>query len=275
MLLTTAALIAFAANSLLCRLALAPRELDAASFTAIRLASGALVLAALAARRPRGPGGTWGSATALFAYAAPFSYAYLELGAGIGALVLFGAVQTTMIGWAIARGERPRPAVWIGVALALGGLVALAAPGRTAPDPLATALMALAGVAWGVYSLRGRAPGADPLRANAGNFLRATPMALALVGIALVAAPAAPSPSARGVALAVASGAIASGIGYSVWYAALRGLAATQAAVVQLLVPVIAAAGGVALLGEAVTWRLAGAAAAILGGVALAIRARR
>lgn len=273
-LLTAAALVAFAGNSLLCRLALAGREIDAASFTAIRIASGAIVLAVLA--MPRGGGalraGQWGSAAALFGYAAPFSYAYLELGAGIGALILFGAVQTTMLGVAIARGERPRPLVWLGLAVALGGLVALAAPGTTAPDPLAAALMAGAGIAWGVYSLRGRAGTGDPLVATAGNFLRAAPFAVVLVVAASAFARLDVSP--RGAGFALASGALASGLGYSLWYAALRGLAATEAAVLQLLVPVLAAAGGVVLLGESVSVRLALAAAAILGGVALAIRNR-
>jgi drug/metabolite transporter (DMT)-like permease len=273
-LLTAVALIAFAANSLLCRLALAGREIDAASFTAIRIASGAVVLALLAGRRDGGAlrAGSWGSAAALFVYAAPFSFAYLELGAGPGALILFAAVQTTMLGVAIAGGERPRPAVWIGLAIALGGLVALAAPGATAPDPLAAALMAAAGAAWGVYSLRGRRAAGAPLAATAGNFVRAAPMAIALAAVAAAVAPVAITP--RGAGLAIASGALASGAGYALWYAALRGLAAAEAAVVQLLVPVIAAAGGVALLGEIVSVRLALAAAAILGGVGLAIRGR-
>ena len=273
-LLTALALIAFAGNSLLCRLALAGREIDAASFTTLRIASGALVLALLAVPRDRGVAraGSWASAAALFVYAAPFSFAYLELGAGMGALILFGAVQVTMLAVAIARGERPRPAAWLGMAIALGGLAALAAPGATAPAPVGAALMAAAGIAWGVYSLRGRSAQGDPLVATAANFLRATPLALALSGAAALAAPL--DVSARGAALAVASGALASGIGYSVWYAALRGLSASEAAVLQLLVPVIAAAGGVALLGEAISVRLALAAAAILGGVGLAIRAR-
>lgn len=270
--LTALALVGFAGNSLLCRLALAGREIDAASFTAIRIASGAIVLAALAL--PRGGGahraGSWGSAAALFVYAAPFSFAYLELGAGIGALILFGAVQTTMLAVAIARGERPRPRVWLGLAIALGGLIGLAAPGATAPDPLAAALMAAAGIAWGAYSLRGRGAAGDPLVATAGNFVRAAPLGLVLVAIAAMIDPL--SASGRGVALAIASGALASGVGYSLWYAALRGLAATEAAVVQLLTPVLAAAGGVVLLGESVSARLALAAAAILGGVALALR---
>jgi drug/metabolite transporter (DMT)-like permease len=273
--LTALALAGFAGNSLLCRLALAGGEIDAASFTAIRLASGAIVLAGLA--MPRGGGahraGSWGSAAALFVYAAPFSYAYLELGAGVGALILFGAVQTTMLGVAIARGERPRPRVWLGLAIALGGLVGLAAPGATAPAPLAAALMAAAGIAWGVYSLRGRGVAGDPLVATAGNFLRAAPLGLALVAVAAAIGALGPlAVSREGVALAIASGALASGVGYSLWYAALRGLAATEAAVVQLLTPVLAAAGGVALLGESISARLALAAAAILGGVGLALR---
>jgi drug/metabolite transporter (DMT)-like permease len=271
-LLTAAALIAFAANSILCRLALRGGEIDAASFTAVRVCAGAVVLALLCARRDAARAGSWGSAAALFGYAAPFSFAYLRLGAGVGALVLFGAVQTTMLAWAIARGERPSPRVWLGLVIALAGLVALAAPGASAPDPLAATGMAVAGIAWAVYTLRGRATAGDPLRATAGNFLRAVPMALALVALGALEGLDA---TARGLVLAATSGALASGVGYAIWYAALRGLSATRAAVLQLLVPVIAAAGGVTLLGEAVTVRLAGAAATILGGVALAISGRR
>jgi drug/metabolite transporter (DMT)-like permease len=269
---TSLALIGFAANSLLCRMALGDGAIDAASFTAVRLASGALVLVLLA-RSWRGgaSGGSTISAVALFAYAAPFSYAYLQLGAGVGALVLFAAVQATMIGWGIARGERPRLAVWIGLALALGGLAGLAAPGATSPDPIGLALMTAAGIAWGVYSLRGRGAPGSPLATTAANFARSVPLAAALVAIA--AAASGLSASGRGLLLAALSGAVASGLGYSLWYAALPGLTATRAAVLQLLVPVLAAGGGVALLDERVSSRLLVAGAAILGGVALAIRA--
>lgn len=284
---TTAALVGFAANSVLCRLALRGGEIDAASYTAVRLVSGAIVLAALAWPRSSGSRtisrGSWTSALALFAYAAPFSYAYLRINTGVGALVLFGCVQTTMLGCAIARGERPRVTVWLGLAIAAGGLVALARPGGGAPDALGTAVMALAGVAWGVYSIRGKGV-ANPLAATAGNFVRTVPMVAALViVVALVDATAtadatgrtfALQASTRGVLLAVASGAIASGLGYTFWYAALRGLTATRAAVLQLLVPLLAAAAGVLLLTEPATARLFVAAAAITGGVALAITRR-
>jgi drug/metabolite transporter (DMT)-like permease len=273
-LLTAASLVCFAGNSLLCRMALAERQIDAASFTGIRIASGALALALLAVRRPRAPatGRSWLSAVALFAYAAPFSFAYLSIGAGVGALILFASVQATMIGWGIARGERPRPAVWAGLAIALAGLVALTIPGRAAPDPLGAAVMALAGAAWGIYSLRGRTAGGDPIAANAVNFARSVPLAAALVAVAGVTSGLGASP--RGVLLAALSGAVASGLGYSVWYTALRGLTATRAGIVQLIVPVLAAGGGAAFLGERPSLRVIVAAAAILGGVALAVRGK-
>lgn len=274
-LLTAAALVCFAANSLLCRLALARGAIDPAAFTGIRLASGALVLALLALGRPGerpAPASAWSSAAALFAYAAPFSYAYLTLGAGVGALVLFAVVQATMIGWGIVRGDRPRPLVWLGLAVALAGLVGLTAPGARAPDPLGVAAMAVAGAAWAIYTLRGRGGAIDPVVANAAGFARSLPMAAALVAIAGAAGHLSAAPD--GILLAVASGALASGVGYALWYGALRGLTVTRAAILQLLVPVLAAAGGVLLLGEPATLRLAVAGGAILGGVALAIRAR-
>jgi len=274
LLLTAAALVAFAGNSLLCRIALAQERIDAGSFTAVRLASGALVLALLAMGRGRddAPVNRWPSAVALFLYAAPFSYAYLRLPTGVGALVLFGAVQATMIAWGIARGERPRPMVWIGLVLALGGLGALALPGAGAPDPIGLVAMAIAGVSWGAYSLRGRTSVGDPLVATAANFLRSLPFAAVLVVVVLGRGAA--WADAQGLALAVASGALASGVGYSVWYAALRGLSATRAAIVQLLVPVLAAAGGAWWLDERVDRRLVLTGAIVLIGVALAIRAR-
>ena len=253
-------------------MALGPRQIDAASFTGIRLLSGAIVLAILArATLPPGEarGGSWRSAVALFAYAAAFSYAYLRIEAGAGALILFGSVQITMVGWGCLRGERPRVLEWIGLAVAFGGLAVLTVPGLAAPDPVGAGFMAVAGVAWGVYSLRGR----SALRALAdtsGNFLRSVPL-----GIALVAAAAGSLEiSAKGAILAAVSGAIASGVGYSLWTAALPHLTATRASIVQLSVPVLAAAGGVALLGESPSVRLVGAGLAILGGVALALLGR-
>ncbi|HUQ03479.1 MAG TPA: DMT family transporter [Kofleriaceae bacterium] len=282
-LFTAAALVGFAANSVLCRLALRGGErgvqIDAASYTAVRLVSGAAVLLLLAWPRSSGSRtmsasrGSWASALALFAYAAPFSFAYVRVNTGVGALVLFGCVQTTMLAWAIARGERPRPRVWLGLAIAAGGLVALARPGGGAPDAAGTAVMAVAGAAWGVYSIRGKGV-ANPLAATSGNFVRTVPMVVVLVTIVATSGAFALHASLRGVLLAVASGAIASGLGYTCWYTALRGLTATRAAILQLLVPLLAAAAGVLLLGEDVSPRLLIAAAAITGGVALAIRGR-
>ncbi len=270
-LLTAAVLACFAANSLLCRFALAERSIDPASFTAVRLVSGALALAllTLARGRPASAGGGWPSALALFAYAAPFSIAYVKIGAAVGALALFGAVQVTMIGWGIARGERPVGMVWVGLATALGGLSALTLPGAHAPDPWGLATMVLAGLAWGVYSLLGRTSRGDPITATAGAFVRAAPLSLALLGAGWLVS--AVHLSARGVWLAAASGVIASGAGYSLWYRTLPRLSATTGAVVQLLVPVVAAAGAVALLGEQPSARLLVAGSAILGGVVLAV----
>jgi len=277
--LTAAALIGFAANSLLCRMALRPRLVDAATFTSIRVVSGALALlilvrvaAAPTVRNapPVAGAGSWGSAAALFAYAATFSFAYLRIGAGAGALLLFGAVQATMLAWALRGGERLRWSEWAGLLAAVAGLVALVRPGLSAPDPAGAALMIAAGVAWGAYSLRGRGA-RRPLVATASNFARAVPLALALS----VAGMGSVHISPRGALLAVVSGALTSGVGYSLWYAALGGLTATQAAVVQLSVPVLAAAGGVALLGEAFTPRLAACGVLILGGVALAVLGRQ
>jgi len=277
--LTAAALVGFAANSLLCRMALRPRLVDAATFTSIRIVSGALALFILVrvAAPPRdasvapAPGaGSWSSAGALFAYAAAFSFAYLRIGAGVGALLLFGAVQATMLAWALRGGERLRWPEWAGLLAAIAGLVGLARPGLSAPDPAGAGLMIVAGVAWGAYSLRGR-DARRPLAATASNFARAVPLALAL-SVALLGSA---HVTAHGALLAVASGALTSGVGYSLWYAALGGLTATQAAVVQLSVPVLAAAGAVALLGETITPRLAACGAIILGGVALAVAGRK
>jgi drug/metabolite transporter (DMT)-like permease len=273
---TVLALVGFAANSLLCRAALGGggRLIDAASFTTVRLVSGALVLGLLL--RLRGGAerrGSWGSALALFAYAAGFSLAYVRIPAGVGALVLFGCVQATMLGTGIFRGERPRPLEWAGLVLALGGLVALTAPGVSAPDALGAALMAGAGVAWGVYSLRGRGS-TNPLAVTADNFLRSVPLTLGLSVLGLLVE-GTPRATPAGLGLAVASGALASGVGYSLWYAALPHLSATRAAIVQLSVPVLAAAGGVLLLGETLSVRLVGAGSALLCGILLALRARR
>ncbi len=268
---TVAALVAFATNSLLCRAALGGGQADAASFTALRLASGALML--LAVSRSRGRGGSWTSSAALFAYAAAFSFAYFSLPAGIGALLLFGAVQITMIASGIAAGERPPLPVWAGLVLALSGLTHLSLRGARAFSAGGALLMLAAGAAWGVYSLRGRRARGPPILATADNFLRTLPFALVLWSIAAIVRP--PHLGARGAALAIASGAISSGLGYVAWYSALPHLTAARAAVLQLCVPALAALGGVVLLGEILTLRLAIAGAAILGGVALATRPSR
>lgn len=277
---TALALLAFAANSLLCRAALGAGAIDAASFTAVRLGSGAMTLAALVALRTqrRSPSrGAWTPALALFAYAAPFSFAYLRLPTGLGALVLFGAVQATMIGAELARGRRPSRREALGLVLALVGLAALTLPGTSAPDPLGFGLMVLAGAAWGLYSLLGRDRSSrgggtpDPLATTAGNFARSLLFAVLLAPL-VVATPL--HATGKGIALAVSSGALASGVGYALWYAALPALGATRAAIVQLLVPVLAAAAGVLLLGETVSPRLVACGLTILGGVALALTRR-
>jgi len=263
------ALLGFAANSLLCRLALRAGEIDAASFTAIRLASGALVLALLVVTRGarlRGAG-NWTSAIALGAYAVMFSIAYRELSAGTGALLLFGAVQLTMIAGALRSGERPTALQCAGWFVAAAGLVVLTAPGIDPPPPFEAALMLGAGVAWGVYTLRGRIAG-DALMATTGNFVRTLPFAIILAIVALASDA---HLTVAGVALAAASGGIASGIGYSLWYAAVPGLGATRAATIQLAVPVLTAIAGIALLGESLRIALAIGGSAIVLGLALAL----
>ena len=264
--LTLLAMLAFAGNSLLCRAALATGRIDAASFTTVRVVSGALALWLIVRLQAGAPAraGSWPSAFALFAYAAAFSFAYLTLTTATGALLLFGAVQATMIGWSFWRGERLTGWQLLGVVTALGGLVGLLLPGISAPPLHGAALMLLAGVAWGAYSLRGRSAG-PPLPATAGNFLRAVPFAAVL---SLATLPWLKLDVA-GAVLAVASGAITSGIGYAIWYSALRGLKSATAATVQLSVPPLAALGGVVLLGEPLTLRLLLASVAILGGIAL------
>ena len=268
--LVALAMLAFAGNSLLCRLALRDTAIDAASFTTLRLVSGALALWLIVRLRGAATaGGDWRSAFVLFVYAAGFSFAYLALDAGTGALLLFGAVQTTMIGHGLARGERLRGPQWLGLVLAMSGLVGLLLPGVSMPPPGGAALMLCAGAAWGVYSLRGRGL-ADPLAATAGNFLRAAPMALVLSVLLLARVRTSPA----GILLAITSGAVTSGIGYVLWYAALKGLSALRAAAVQLSVPPIAAFGAVLFLAEPLTPRLATASAAILGGIALVLASR-
>jgi drug/metabolite transporter (DMT)-like permease len=266
--LTSLAMIAFAGNSLLCRVALKHTGIDAASFMTIRLISGAAMLWLIArmSRSTHSGRGNWLSAFALFAYVAGFSFAYVSLPAATGALLLFGAVQATMIGYGIWVGERLQRPQLAGLVLALGGLLSLLLPGLSAPPLLSSLLMLCAGVAWGVYSLRGKGAG-DPIRVSAGNFLRAVPVAAVLSLLTHDVT----SLDSAGFLLAVASGALASGIGYAIWYTVLPALKATNAATVQLSVPVIAALGGIAFLGESVTLRLVLASVAILGGIALVI----
>jgi drug/metabolite transporter (DMT)-like permease len=271
---TALAMVAFASNSLLNRLALGQESIDAVSYTTVRLLSGALTLWLIASLQNRntGPGvrGSWISATMLFLYAIAFSFSYLSLSAGTGALLLFGSVQMTMILAALRAGERPQILEWLGILLALGGLVYLVLPGLEAPSLLGSMLMIMAGIAWGVYSLRGRGS-SSPLAETTGNFLRAVPLILAVLllnlnGVHL---------SQTGVLLSVLSGAVASGLGYVIWYAALAGLTATRAAIVQLSVPILAAWAGVVFLAEELSLRLILAGALILGGIATAVRGRR
>jgi drug/metabolite transporter (DMT)-like permease len=266
---TTLALVAFAANSLLCRWALGRGAIDPASFSTIRVTSGAVALLLMTRPMRHGTasfGGSWGSAALLFLYVVPFSFAYISLGAGTGALILFAAVQGTMLVAALRSGARPHPFQWVGLLLALSGLIYLVLPGLSAPAPVGCALMTAAGIAWGRYSLRGRRA-ADPFAETAGNFARVVPLTV-LVSVA--AFPLARL-SVEGAMLAVLSGVLASGLGYVAWYVALTGLTATRAATVQLTVPAIAAAGGVAFLSEPITTRLVASGILILGGVLLAL----
>jgi drug/metabolite transporter (DMT)-like permease len=267
-LLTALAMLAFASNSLLCRIALRDTAIDAATFTAIRLASGALILVLILRSRGVRPftGGSWPMAAMLSAYAAFFSFAYRDLTAATGAVLLFGAIQLTMMGYGLWTGERLGGLSLVGLTITLAGLVGLLLPGLAAPPPLAAVLMLSAGVAWGVYSLLGRGAG-EPIAATGGNFLRSVPFA------ALLALSAAGRETAdlTGTLYAVLSGAVTSGLGYVLWYAALPALRATSAATIQLSVPAIAAIGGAVLLAEPITTRLLLASVAILGGIALTI----
>jgi drug/metabolite transporter (DMT)-like permease len=295
--LTLLAMIAFASNSLLCRAALKETNIDAATFTFVRILSGAVVLwLIIMMRRIRFPspqsspnerggpfslgekvgmrdGGNWVSAFALFAYAAAFSFAYNTLSAGTGALLLFGAVQATMILWGFRRGEKLDAIQIVGLILAIAGLIVLVLPGLSAPPLIGSVLMLSAGIAWGVYSLRGKIKGSDgdPIAATAGNFLRAVPFA-ALVSVIMLARI---RLDAFGIIYAVISGALTSGVGYVIWYAALPGLNAASAATVQLCVPVLAATGGIFLLGESITLRYVIASIAVLGGIFLVVIEKR
>ncbi len=271
--LASLALIAFAANSVLCRLALGGSLIDATGFSAVRLTSGAFVLSAISfsgRRTPSPPSrGNWTSAVFLFLYAAAFSFAYQTLSTGTGALILFGSVQATMMITAVLSGERPHAGEWTGLAFAVGGLLYLVFPGLTAPSPEGAFLMVMAGIAWGLYTLRGRGI-SDPLAVTAGNFARTLPFVLLLCVVFLDDI----QLSVHGAVLAAGSGAFASGLGYAVWYAALKGLTSTRASIIQLAVPVLAAAGGVLFLAEEISLRLVISALLILGGIALAVRSR-
>lgn len=270
--LTLVALAAFAANSVLARLALRAGAADPASYAAIRLATGALMLGAIVALRRRRPGaaGNWPAALLLALYAVPFSFAYVALTTGTGALILFGTVQVTMVGAGLVLGERPRATTWAGAALAAAGLVALVLPGLEAPPPGPAALMALAGAAWGAYSLVGRGA-TEPLLATGGNFLRAAPLALVVLAAARLLGAPGLGVTALGAVLATTSGALASGLGYVAWYAALPGLTRTEAALTQPAVLVLAAAAGVLLLGEPLTLRLVLSGATVLAGIGLVV----
>lgn len=269
LMLTALAMLAFAGNSLLCRAALRDSQIDPTSFTALRLLSGALTLWLLLYLRkgPSAVSGNWYGALALFIYAAAFSYAYLHLDAGAGALLLFGAVQLTMITWGLLKGERLHRLQVAGLVLAAGGLVALLLPGTSTPSVSASLLMVLSGIAWGAYSLLGKGT-PDPLAATAGNFIRTLPIIAVLCLLALSWL----EWDTAGVIYALLSGGVTSGIGYAIWYAALPGLAAIQAASVQLSVPLLTALAGSLLLGETLTGRLVIAGLAILGGIALVLR---
>jgi drug/metabolite transporter (DMT)-like permease len=275
------ALVAFAANSVLCRVALHQGAIDPATFTSIRVVSGAAALLLVMSytsgdagggtilRRTVRGGASLLTPAILFLYAEPFSFAYTRLSAGTGALILFGAVQVTMLGSAAWSGERLRSTQWVGVLIALAGLVVLVLPGLTAPPPWAAALMAIAGLFWGLYTLRGRGL-ANPLVHTTRNFVWAVPLVLVVSALTLRQFHASP----RGVLLAIVSGAVTSGLGYVAWYSALRSLTATRAAVLQLSVPVLAAAGGVVFLMGPVSLRLAAAAVLVIGGIALTLGRR-
>jgi len=272
LILTVLTMMAFAANSVLCRLALRTTHIDPATFTLLRLASGAATLWLIVRIQTGGRrvAGNWRSAISLFGYATAFSFAYVSLSAGTGALILFGAVQATMILYGLLRGERFTLLQTAGLLFALGGLVALLLPGVTAPPWSGAALMSIAGVAWGAYSLQGRGS-VNPIETTAGNFLRASVLGavLSAASLGLFAW------DAHGASLAVLSGAVASGLGYAVWYTVLPALRATHAATVQLSVPVIAALAGVALLGEHLSLRLILCSISVLGGIALVLHTRR
>ena len=273
LILTTLALIAFAANSVLCRMALGENTIDASSFTVIRLLSGVLVLLAIVkithSKKSLSSTGSWLAGMMLFLYAITFSFAYMTLETGSGALILFGSVQITMIFLSLFSGNRLHLSEWIGLSIAFIGFVYLVLPGVTAPSITGFILMSVAGIAWGIYTLKGRGSD-DPILDTSSNFLRTLPFVILLAITAVNTA----EYSIEGIVFAVLSGGIASGIGYTIWYSALGGLSVTQAAVVQLSVPVIAALGGVIFVSETLTRRLTLSALMILGGILLVVLGR-
>ncbi len=267
---TTLALVAFAANSVICRLALKDAAIDPGLFTSIRLLSGAVVLIILVFltkdKRDDASKGSWRSAAMLFMYAAAFSYAYVSLETGIGALIIFGVVQITMIASSLISGYRMNNLEWSGILLALAGFLYLLLPGASAPSLSGFILMALSGIGWGIYSLRGK-NSKDPLADTAYNFLRSLPFLILLLYFLAQES----NYSTKGILLALLSGIVTSGIGYTIWYAALKGLSSVQASVVQLLVPVLAAIGGILFIGELISLRLMVSSLMILGGILLLI----
>lgn len=270
--LTSLAMLAFAGNSLLCRAALKDTDIDPASFTSVRLISGALMLWLIVRSRQKdsAAGGNWRSALTLFAYASTLSWASVSLPAATGALLLFGAVQATMIGYATWTGERLQKMQLLGLLLAFGGLIGLLLPGVSTPPLQGSLLMILSGIAWGVYSLRGKGA-KDPIKVTAGNFMRTVPLT-AVLSLLLWQNM---SLDSAGVGYAIASGALTSAIGYSIWYTLLPALKSSHAATLQLSAPVLTAIGGVLLLSEPITLRLVLASVTILGGIALVIVEKR
>jgi len=270
MIFTCVALFAFAGNSVLCRLALGDAVIDAPSFTAIRLLSGIVVLVTLLTvttdKKKPVTKGSWLAAIFLFVYAITFSFAYISLDTGVGALILFGTVQLTMILASVALGSKLHLTEWLGVSIAFSGFVYLIIPNLTTPSFSGFILMVISGIAWGGYTLKGRGS-INPISDTAYNFIRTIPFVIVLLILCLRNA----HISSFGITLAILSGAIASGIGYAVWYIALRNLSIIQAAVVQLLVPIIAAIGGILFINEIISLRLVFSSIMVLGGILLVI----
>ena len=270
--LTVLTLIAFAANSVLGRLALVDGDIGAWSYTLIRIVSGAAVLLCLTGVKDSVSEGTWAGAGSLLLYAVFFSFAYLLLATGTGALILFAAVQLTMLGYGFLKGERLSGLQWTGFILAIGGLIYLLSPGIEAPSLTGAVLMAGSGIGWGIYSILGKGAG-RPTARTSGNFVRAGAILILFSGPVLWVLPEA-LPTAKGWALAVASGAVTSALGYALWYHVLKDITVIRAGIAQLSVPAIAALGGVIFVAEPLTFRFAAASALILSGVAAATLTR-